>query len=219
LLVLVAILGIVVGACTLLFIKAQVVEMRRQADLMEAQTRILTESVAVAQKSAEVAEKSMNATISKERARIAIAFPDESESMMVWPDKTAQMGSLRLNLKNTGWTVAYNILATYDAFASEAEIPSRSEELFHLIVPAYVEANSGEQTGPLEIDGRFSGGAAPQVFYVYLRGTITYSDIFQKKPNVTSFLQRRRFKRTRSGEAVSDEFWESVPDSPENEST
>jgi hypothetical protein len=37
LLVLVGILGIVVGACTLLFIKAQVVEMRRQADLMKTQ--------------------------------------------------------------------------------------------------------------------------------------------------------------------------------------
>jgi hypothetical protein len=204
--------GVLAAVLTLRKIKNQAEEMRLQRITMQDTLD------AIGRQTRQLSRQNRN-MVAKERARVEIAFPDDSESMMVWPDKTAQMGSLRLNLKNTGSTVEYNIFATYDAFASEAENVPASEELFHLVVPGYVEADSWGQTGPLEIDGRFSGGVAPQDFYVYLRGTITYNDIFRKKPNVTSFLQRRRFKRTRPGEAVSNEFWESVSGSPENEST
>jgi hypothetical protein len=154
----------------------------------------------------------------KERARLTVTFPDESESMMVWPDKKEDMGSFRIILKNVGGTTAFNITASYDAFASESDSIPRSEELFYLVVPASVDANSWEQTGPLKIDGRFSGDTAPQIFYVYARGVITYSDILRKQPNITKFLIRRTFNRTRPGEAVSNEFWESVGDPGDNES-
>jgi hypothetical protein len=107
LLVLVGILGIVVGACTLLFIRAQVVQMRRQAEVMEAQTRILTESVAVAQKSAEVAEKSADAFVSAERAwilarinKIVVPFP--YTTMIRIPDAV----ECELIFKNYGATPA-----------------------------------------------------------------------------------------------------------------
>jgi hypothetical protein len=180
------------------------------------QTRKAAEAALV---SANAANTQIQMMFEKERARLTITFPDESESMMVWPDKKEQMGSFRINLKNVGGTAAFNITASYDAFASEPDSIPHSEELFYLVVPADVEANSWEQTGPLNVDGRFSGDSAPQIFCVYARGVITYSDIFRKQPNITKFLIRRTFNRTRPGEAVSDEFWESVGDSGENEST
>jgi hypothetical protein len=180
------------------------------------QTRKATEATLV---SANAANTQIQMMFEKERARLTITFPDESESMMVWPDKKDLMGSFRINLKNVGGTAAFDITASYDAFASESDSVQHSEELFYLVVPACIEANSWEQTGPLKIDGRFSGDSAPQIFYVYARGVITYSDIFQKQPNITKFLIRRTFNRTRQGEAVSNEFWESVGDSRENEST
>ncbi len=180
------------------------------------QTRKAAEAALV---SANAANTQIQMMFEKERARLTITTPDESESMMVWPDKKKQMGSFRINLKNVGGTAAFNITASYDSFASESDSIPHSEELFYLVVPADVDANSWGQTGPLKVDGRFSGDSAPQIFYVYARGVITYSDIFRKQPNITKFLIRRTFNRTRPGEAVSNEFWESVGDSGENEST
>jgi hypothetical protein len=210
-LVLVGALGTAAAVLTLLKIKTQAEEMRLQRitmqntlDVIGRQTRELS--------------RQNRTMVAKERARLEIAFPDESESMLVWTDKPEQMGSFRLNLKNTGSTVAYNIFATYEAFASEAENVPAPGKLLYLVVPGYLEADSWQPTGPLKIGGRLSGGVASKDFYVYLRGTITYNDIFRTKPNVTSFLQRRRFSRTRPGQAVSNEFWESVSGAPENES-
>jgi hypothetical protein len=209
----------ILGIPTLCYLIRQIQVMQAQAGHMERQTKILEDSVAAAQASADSSKAQIQMMFEKERARLTITFPDESESMMVWPDKKEQMGSFRINLKNVGGTTAFNITASYDAFASELDSIPHSEELFHLVVSAFVEANSWEQTGPLKIDGRFSGDTAPQIFYVYARGVITYSDIFLKQPNITKFLIRRTFNRTRPGEAVSNEYWESVGDSGENEST
>ena len=53
----------------------------------------------------------------KERARISILFPDESEQMTVQIDQPYAMGGFRLNLENLGTTPAFKIVAEYNAFA------------------------------------------------------------------------------------------------------
>jgi hypothetical protein len=63
---------LIAGIFGICFAARTLKEVGRQADLMEAQTGILTESVAAAQKSADVAQGSMDAMISKERARITV---------------------------------------------------------------------------------------------------------------------------------------------------
>jgi hypothetical protein len=79
----VGIAGVIVGVCTLLFLKAQVIEMRRQAALMKTeaghmsdQTGILRDSVAAAQTSADAALAQIRLVKDKERARIRIEFLD-----------------------------------------------------------------------------------------------------------------------------------------------
>jgi hypothetical protein len=119
-----------------------------------------------------------------------------------------------------GTTVASNVSGWYDAFASEEEKAPLSADMFNLACPGSVEGNSWEGIlAPLTIDPRFIGDRAPELFHVYLRGEITYSDIFKKEPNFTRFLLRRQFMRSRTGEAVSQEFWGPTGEDSDNEST
>lgn len=180
---------------------------------------IATEKSAdAALESAKAANAQIKVMKEKERARIVITFPDESDSMLIQPDSKV-IGSFRLNLKNAGPTIAYNISGAYDAFASTADGASLSHDLCQLQVPSSIEANSWEQTGPLTIDSRFFGQRDNMAFYVYLRVEITYSDIFKAEKNITKMLMRREFMRTRPGEAVSSEFWENIVNSEQHDST
>ncbi|MGO9647092.1 MAG: hypothetical protein ACLPOO_03470 [Terriglobales bacterium] len=186
----IGIVGVIVGICTFLTIRRQTLELSIQNRNM----------------------------VAKERARLEITFPDESESMIARPDGPIYLGSFRLNLKNIGGTAAYNIVASYDAFGSESEIAPTSENLFYLVVPDFVEGNSFEPTETLTINRRFSEAVAPAIFYVYLRCLIQYNDIFKQERNTTKVLLRREFMRVPGG-AKSNIFWEKVGNPSDNGST
>jgi hypothetical protein len=187
----------------------------RTLDKLERQTK-------GAENAAEAALRQVEVAVLKERARIAILFPEGSESMTIYPDKLDSLGSFRLNIKNMGSTQAFGIKAAYDAFACEARddesVPDSAENLFQFDVPSYIEGNTWEESGPLKIDGRFVGSRGPELFYVYLRGWIRYNDVFKPERNVTRFLLRRGFKRMREGEAVSTTTtWEQTGDTEDNQ--
>ena len=155
----------------------------------------------------------------KERARIEITFAEDSDAITIRPDEMVIIGTFHLNLKNVGGTAARNITGWYDAFASEEEKAPKTEDRFFLAPPATVEGNSWEPIpAPLTIDPRFTADRAPELFYVYLRGEVTYNDIFEKEPNSTRFLLRRQFIRSGIGKAISREFWTAAGNG-ENEST
>jgi hypothetical protein len=175
-------------------------------------------AVAVEKQTRELRRQNRN-MVAKERARIAMAFPDDSDSMVILPDQEIYLGSFRLSLKNMGGTPALNIVAQYDTFGSEAEVAPKSENLYLLPSPDHIEGNSFDITSPLSINRRFSEAVAPTIFYVYLRGLIEYNDIFKAKRNSTKFLLRRQFMRGGKNEAVSNVFWEKIGDPEENEST
>jgi SOS-response transcriptional repressor LexA len=215
-----AVLGIIGGLAAV----RSLVLIRRQAEIMETQakdaresgveaTKIALTTAQAAEKSAEAANAQIQFMKNKERARISITFPDGSESMTIYPDKIVSLGSFRLILKNVGSSVATNIAASYDAFAAEPTESGnapKSEGMCLLEVPYFVEGNSYEETGPLTIDGRFAAGNAPDLFYVYLRVIVEYSDLFKTERNVATFAAKRGFQRRRIGEAVADGFWQTI---------
>ena len=193
--------------------------MRTQAGHMKNQTKILSDSVAAAQNSANAAMAQVQMMVAKERASIEITFAEDSDAMVVRPDEMVRVGSFHLNLKNVGGTAAKNVTGWYDTFASEEEKAPKIQDKFWLAPPATVEGNAWEPIpAPLSIDPRFTADRAPELFYVYLRGEITYNDIFKKEPNFTRFLLRRQFIRGGIGEAISREFWGPAGEG-ENEST
>jgi hypothetical protein len=197
---------VIVGICTAGVIGWQSFETRRAAD--------------ASQKAVEAALKQTAMSVTKERARIVILFPDEADTMTIWPDKMPSPGSFRVNLKNIGGTPAYKITAAYDAFAIELhDAAPKSDGLFQLVVPDVIEGDTSRESGPISIDSRFLKERAPEHFYVYLRGVVEYNDIFKPERNRTKFLLRRGFQRMRPSEAVSHVFWESVGEPEDNENT
>jgi hypothetical protein len=193
-------------------IRKTLVEIQRQAEIMEKQAQ-------AAKVSAEAANAQIQMMKDKERARIEITHQDGSESMTIFTRDIVAMGSFRINLNNMGGTMARNVQVEFDAFASDAAEAPPSKEMFWVAAPATVNSGVAEQTGPLPIDGRFPHDEIPSTFFVYCRGIITYNDIFKKEPNVTRFLMRREFMRGRDGEAYSNVFWESCGAPADNEST
>lgn len=221
---------VVVGILQVVLLKRTWKTIERQANIMDTQARDARESSAeatrialaaakAAQKSADAAIAQIQMMIAKERAWIEITFAEDSDAMTIRPDEMVTLGRFHLNLKNVGGTAARNITGWYDTFASEEEKPQETEDKFFLAPPTTVEGNSWEPIpAPLTIDPRFTADRAPELFYVYLRGEITYNDIFKKEPNVTRFLLRRQFIRGEGEKAVSREFWAVIGDG-ENEST
>jgi hypothetical protein len=185
----IGIVGIGVGICTLLTIRAQTSELAIQNRNM----------------------------VAKERARLSITFTEEDRRIIADP-KAILLGKIEVNFRNIGETPASNIVSGYDAFACESEDPPpKTKEFFHLVTPAFVAGNSFEKAGEITIDSRFSG-EIPVLFYVFLRIWIEYEDVFKPDKNKFHLFVRREFLRTEVG-YVSNVFWEAVGNPEDNHST
>jgi hypothetical protein len=190
---------------TLAEVHAQAGHMKEQVDLMREQTK-------------EISQQRRN-MISRERSRISILFPDESEVMTIRTDSKVALGSFRLNLENLGITPAFEIVAEYDTFACNAEDAPPSPHLFWAASPANIKGGTWAPIGPLTIDPKFNDEKPATPFYVFLRLRIGYRDVFQKRRRVANFLMRREFMPKGADGAISTEFWIAVGGGEDNQET
>lgn len=202
---------VILGFPTLGFVGWQAWETRKSAKATEGSL------AAIKRQTKELSRQNRN-MVEKERARIVINFAEESKSITIQINSVI-LGSFRLILNNAGSSLAYNVTASYDAFASSSETATPSENMYQLTAPSTVENGTPQETGPLTIDRGALSWDVPNTFYVYLRVTVTYNDIFHKKLNTVKLLTRREFMGTKPGEAVSNVFWEACGSPEDNYST
>lgn len=186
--------GVAVAICTLLFIKAQVIEMRRQRIVMQRtltsikqqtghagdQTEILWGSVAVAKASADAAQRSIDLTILKEQARVKVRIGDLS---IVEVDGGIFLAVVKIEVFNFGATKAF-IGSNHCAFCiTDSETPYSIRTPNPLTGEPVIHATEK----PIEHILRFfitdDGSDAIRALnmeklFAHLYGMISYTDVF-----------------------------------------
>jgi hypothetical protein len=186
---LVGVVGIVVAIRTLRSIQRQVREMRlqrnvmrrtltaisRQAELMEKQSGILAESVAVARTAADVAQRSMDAMISKERARIQIEVDDLYSRGMPY---------VQFFVHCHGSTEAFITLARAMAIVTESLDRPDWLPIFPMGLPITLKATKTEASvriaNKMEISSEDYASIDAGRLFVHFYGTVEYTDVFDQ---------------------------------------
>ncbi len=190
--------GVSVGVCTLVFLRKQASEMRHQRiimrrtlNTMRLQTKTLSDSVAVAKKSADAAKENVDLLINKERGRMFVeVLPFDIKKVEVMTQV------VEFKVIYHGATVSFHESSTADFMLTDsAEPPAfkapswlKTKAMFN--IPSVIPANSDTFNCSTRLYRKFDQYEIDRIghsqSFIHFYGYIEYKD-FMDRIHVTSF--------------------------------